>query len=74
MPMILTYTHPTEGEVTINQITKLEGNWNKYGKLTHYTIFTGGRPTDHRFLGRVNVSWVTNLDYTFPDSPQPRGH
>jgi len=67
VPFTIIYDHPTDGEVTYDHITKLEGVWNKFGKLTHYRLFSGRYPTEHRHLGFVKVGRIRNLEVELPE-------
>ena len=67
MPFTITYDHPTDGEVTYHHITKIEGVWNKFGKVTHYRIWEGRYPTEHRHLGFVKVARIKSLEAELPE-------
>lgn len=67
MPFTIEYDHPTEGPVIYNGVTKLEGVWNKYGKLTHYRLFTGRRATEHRHFGFVKLDRVLSVEAELPE-------
>lgn len=66
----MTLTHVDGGRVsTIHEITKLEAVFsgpNCSGEVVAYLVYTGGRPTEHRYHSRVEIGEVTGLTANVP--------
>lgn len=61
MPMTVTYRHPKKGTISVSGLTKVEGVWDQKGNLTHYVLFEGDSPTQHRFAGTVPASEMLGI-------------